>query len=329
VRHTILLHELLIVSGQGLTNRWEPWQRLIDLIGPYYRTQLFAARDRARDELCDLDEERLEAIAAEGRAVAGSLDEEGAHLTVTLTEDRERHSRLAGDLQREAELLLRRRRWALASRRRRQARADAAEQVDRAEEHRQRAAHAHERLRELGNSGRHMCMWFERHQEVLARGMAAELTLDAAQGAVYHLLGAPGIASLTAACLTSDRAIDLGQLQELVKNGGESRQRLLFEVAAELYGREQGYRSASCSPSWTAKTWTACSTRSALSSGAGSRSLGRRAISGYAPPNLTRNQTAEADRFPTRRGRPSSARGPSTIAGCRRRSGVLSLNRCT
>ena len=72
------------------------------------------------------------------------------------------------------------------------------------------------------------------------RGLAAELTLDAAQSAVYHLLGAPGIASLTAACLTTDRAIDLGQLQELVRNGGEARQRLLFAVAAELYGREQG-----------------------------------------------------------------------------------------
>jgi len=108
------------------------------------------------------------------------------------------------------------------------------------QEHRRQAAHAHERLRELGNSGRHLYPWFERHQDVLARGMAAELTLDAADSAVYHVLGAPGIASFTAACLTSDRAIDLGQLQELVRNGGEARQRLLFKVAAELYGREQG-----------------------------------------------------------------------------------------
>jgi hypothetical protein len=70
--------------------------------------------------------------------------------------------------------------------------------------------------------------------------MAAELTLDAAHQAVYHVLGAPAIASLTAACLTSDRAIDLGQLQDLVRNGGQARQRLLFKVAADLYGREQG-----------------------------------------------------------------------------------------
>ena len=70
--------------------------------------------------------------------------------------------------------------------------------------------------------------------------MAAELTLAAAQSAVYHLLGAPGIASLTAACLASDRAIDLGELQELVRNGGEAGQRLLFAVAGRLYGREQG-----------------------------------------------------------------------------------------
>jgi hypothetical protein len=170
----------------------------------------------------------------------GSLDEDGARLTVSLTEDRERHSRLAADLQREAELLPRRQRWVLASRRRRQARADAAEQVDRAEEHRRRAAQAHELLRELGNSGRHLYPWFERHQDVLARGLAAELTLDAAQGAVYHVLGAPSIASLTATCLTTDRAIDIGRLERLVKKDGEARQRLLFEVAAELYGREQG-----------------------------------------------------------------------------------------
>ena len=213
----------MTVSEQGLTNRWEPWQRLIDSIGPYCRMQLFAARDRARSELRILDEEQLEAIAAEGRAVAGSLDEEGGRLTVTLTEDRERHSRLAGDLQREAELLLRRQRWALASRRRRQARADASEQVDRAEEHRRQAAHAHERLRELGKSGRHLHPWFERHQDVLAREMAAELTLDAAHSAVYHVLGAPGIASLTAVCLTADRAIDLGRLERLVTKDGEPR----------------------------------------------------------------------------------------------------------
>ena len=62
----------------------------------------------------------------------------------------------------------------------------------------------------------------------------------ASHDAVYHVLGAPGIASLTAACLTSDRAIDLGQLERLVKDIGDARQALLFQVAAELYGREQG-----------------------------------------------------------------------------------------
>ena len=83
------------MSKPGLTNQWEPWQRLVDSIGPYYRTQLFTARERARGELCDLDEEQLATVAAEGRRVASSLDEEGARLTVSLTEDRERHSRLA------------------------------------------------------------------------------------------------------------------------------------------------------------------------------------------------------------------------------------------
>jgi hypothetical protein len=118
-----------------VSNPWERWQRLIDSIGPYYRSQLLAARDQARGELCDLDEGQLETVAAEGRRVASALDEEGARLTVTLTEDRERHSMLAADLQREAELILRRSRWALASRRRREARADAAERTDRSEEH--------------------------------------------------------------------------------------------------------------------------------------------------------------------------------------------------
>ena len=82
----------------------------------------------------------------------------------------------------------------------------------------------------------------ERHQHVLARGMAAELTFEAAQSGVYHLLGASGVASFTAACLTADRAIDLGRLERLIAKDGEPRQRLLFEVAAELYGREQGSR---------------------------------------------------------------------------------------
>jgi hypothetical protein len=133
-----------------------------------------------------------------------------------------------------------RRRWALGPRRRRRARSDAAERADRAEEHRRRAALAHEQLRELGNGGRHLYPWFERHQDTLARRLAAELTVDAAQGAVYHVLGAPGIASLTAACLTTDRAIDISRLERLVMRDGDARQRLLFEVAAELYGREQG-----------------------------------------------------------------------------------------
>ena len=134
-----------------MTNSWEPWQRLIDSIGPYYRRRLLAARDQAQSELSELDEEELETIAAEGRRVAGSLDEDSARLTVSWTDDRERNSRLATDLHREAELLLRRRRRALAPRRRRQARADAAERADRAEEHRRMAAEAHEQLRELGN----------------------------------------------------------------------------------------------------------------------------------------------------------------------------------
>jgi len=270
------------VSEPGLTNQWEPWQRLIDSIGPYYRRQLLAARDRAKGELCELEEEQLAALGAEGRRVASSLDEEGTRLTVSSTEDRERHSRLATELEREAELL--RRRWRLppAPRRRRKERADAAERADRAQEHRRRAAQAHEQLRELGNSGRHLYPWFERHQHALGRGLAAELTLNAAQGAVYHVLGAPGIASLTAACLTCDRAIDLGQLQELVRNGGEARQRLP-QPSCTVASRASP--SVSCWQNSTARISTACLVRSPWSSGAGARSRGRRMICGSAPRN--------------------------------------------
>ena len=50
----------------------------------------------------------------------------------TLTEGRERHSRLAADPQREAELLIRRQGRALAPRRHRKARGDVVEQADRA-----------------------------------------------------------------------------------------------------------------------------------------------------------------------------------------------------
>ena len=223
-----------------LTNPWEPWQRLIDSIGPYYRGRLFRARDQATAKLGELDEEELGAIASEGRRIARSLDEEGAGLTVRLTDDRERHSKLASELQQKVQRLARQARRTLLPRHRRQARADAAELAAQAEHHRRLAAEAHDQLRELGNSGRHLYPWFERHEDVLGRGLAAELVLKAAHSAVYHVLGAPGIASLTAACLTSDRSIDIGRLERLVKDRGDTRQLLLFQVAAELYGKEEG-----------------------------------------------------------------------------------------
>jgi hypothetical protein len=81
------------VSEPGVTNPWEPWQRLIDSIGPDYRAQLFRARDRAKGTLDDLGDEELASIASAGRRIASSLDEEGARLTVSLHADRERDSR--------------------------------------------------------------------------------------------------------------------------------------------------------------------------------------------------------------------------------------------
>ena len=213
-----------------------------------------------------------------------------------MTDDRERDSRLAANLQREAELILGRWRWPLASRRRRQARAEAAERTDRAEEHRRRAARAHEQLRELGNSGRHLYPWFERHQDVLARGMAAELTLDAAQGAVYHVVGAPGMASLTAACLTTDRPIDVGRLERLVKKDGEARQRLLFEVAAELYGRKQGVSLSELLAELDGEDLDRVLEAIAVVKRRPITSAGSRATCGYAPPNLTSRNVRRVDR---------------------------------
>jgi hypothetical protein len=228
------------VSERDVTDSWAPWQQLIDSIGPYYRDQLFTARDQAKGDLDAFDKEQLEAVAEEGRRVASSLDRDAAQLTVSATDEREREGRLVDERRRKAEaLLLGGRWWTLASRRRRQARAEAAGRIAQAEEHRRLAAAAHEQLRELGSSGRHLYLWFERHRDVLARGLAAEAALDAARSALVQVLGAPGIASLTAACLTQDRAIDLSRLERLVERNGNARQRLLFEIAAALYGRGQ------------------------------------------------------------------------------------------
>jgi hypothetical protein len=71
-------------------------------------------------------------------------------------------------------------------------------------------------------------------------------SLSAVHRAFYHVLGAPGIAPLTAACFTADRAIDVGKLERLVDQGDDPRHRLLFEVVSELYGSDGACRSVSC-----------------------------------------------------------------------------------
>jgi hypothetical protein len=144
------------VSESGVTNPWEPWQRLIDAIGPDYRRLLLKARDRAKAEIDVLDEDGLGSIAAEGRAIASSLDEEGARLTASLHDDRDRHSKLAGKLQREAEEIRRRARRTIAPRRRLGEPREAAGRAREAEEHHRLGAQAHQRIRELGQSGRHL-----------------------------------------------------------------------------------------------------------------------------------------------------------------------------
>jgi hypothetical protein len=212
----------------------EVWRRLFDAIGREYRARLLKARDRARAELTELDRRRLEALAADGRAVAGSLDEDGARSTVRLNDDRARYSNQAGELRREATLIAKRARRTVLPWRRRQLRADAAHRVAKAEEHARVANNAHEQLRELGHDGRHLYPWFERCENALAWGLAAEYELDIIYGAAYHVLGAPSIAALTARCLISGRGIDRDRLEKLVGEEGDPRQQLLFDVAARL-----------------------------------------------------------------------------------------------
>ena len=65
------------MSEPGLTNPWEPWQRLLDSIGPEYRRCLYKARNRAGARLQELGEEELAAIASEGRRIAATLDGKG------------------------------------------------------------------------------------------------------------------------------------------------------------------------------------------------------------------------------------------------------------
>jgi hypothetical protein len=87
---------------------------------------LYKARDRARGGLEGLEDDELAAIASEGRRIAGTLDVEGARLTVSLNDDREHQSRLASKLQAESERVARQARWTVSLGRRRQARTEAA-----------------------------------------------------------------------------------------------------------------------------------------------------------------------------------------------------------
>jgi hypothetical protein len=183
---------------------------------------------------------------------------------------------------------------------------------------------------ELGNSGRPLYPWFERHQDVLARGLAAELALDAAHSAVYHVLGASGIASLTAACRTPDRAIAIGELERLVKPDGDTRQRLLFAVAAALYGREQDVSinevlaeldGADLNP--RARVDRAAQAAAEHDSGIARRSLDTRRRT---RPGTRRRKPIGARRVASRSGAHADRR---TCATSSRPSGVWSLSRCT
>lgn len=216
------------------------WERFFAAVGSRYRGALRHAMERVRAELADADDEQLVALAHEARTTAGSLDEESARLTVRLHDDRDRHGQLAANLEQEAEQLLERAPWGWSARRRaerRQACTEVAERRERAATHRRRANEVQEQIRGLDRPGRHLYAWFEQHRDTLALGLVAEQLLNTGDRAAYHVLGAPSIASLTAACLTAARAIDLTELGELVDRQGDERQRLLLDVAVELRSR--------------------------------------------------------------------------------------------
>jgi len=213
------------------------WERFFDAIGPRYGAMLREAMNRARAELADTDDEQLALLVRQGREAASSLDEEGARQTVRLHDERDQNAALASSLDQEAQTLLEHAPRGWSRRRRaeqRQAQDDAAELRPRAESHRQLAANAQDEIRILGEQGRHLYDWFERNRDAVALGLAAEQSLNTVDRAAYHVLGAPSIASLTAACLTAERAIKLNQLVGVVEERGDERQRLLLDVAIEL-----------------------------------------------------------------------------------------------
>lgn len=228
------------MSESELGLPYRGWERFFAAVGSGYHGALRQEMDRLRTELGGTDDEQLASLARDARTAAGSLDEESARLTVRLHDERDRHGQLAANLEQEAEQLLERRRWAWSARRRaerRQARTEAAERRERAATHRRRANDAQQQIRALYQQGRHLYAWFEEHRDTLARGLAAEQLLNTGDRAAYHVLGAPSIASLTAACLTAERAIDLTELGYLVERQGDERQRLLLDVAIELRSR--------------------------------------------------------------------------------------------
>lgn len=80
----------------------------------------------------------------------------------------------------------------------------------------------------------------------------------------------------------------LGELERLVQQRGDERQRMLLQVADELYGKNEEDRSVSCSPNSTARTSIGWSTRSRWLSGAESLRRSARRISGSARPSPRR-----------------------------------------
>lgn len=225
------------MSESELAFPYKGWERLFDAVGPKYGATLREAIERARAQLADAGDDQLASLVAVGRSAARSLDEEGARLTVRLHDERDHNSALAAGLDQEAETILRRapRGWTRRGRsERRQARDDATDRRQGADALRLLAADAQDEIRRLSEQGRHLYHWFERNQDVLALGLAAEQQLDTGNRAAYHVLGAPSIAPLTAACLNAERAIDLGQLGPLVEEQGNERQQLLLDVAIEL-----------------------------------------------------------------------------------------------
>ena len=128
-------------------------------------------------------------------------------------------------------------RLALTPRRRAERRAATARRVTlltRAQEHEDNADALREAFKGLPTAG-HLSRWCTSNGPRLARGLVAQAYLRAKIKAVWHLLGAPSLAPITA-CHLHDATIDLGAVLNAAEH---SAQHTLAELALQVW-REDG-----------------------------------------------------------------------------------------